>query len=216
MLKIGHILLLEIQPNDELENNDTILYKTRISDIQNNMIFIEMPTEIKSGKFRHLQDGVELFVRFNSEDDVKYGFSSFVIGTKKEGIRQILIKKPSPDEFIHIDDRKYLRVPANLELALQSSNHHRFLAKTVDISGGGIAFICEEQVEVNQSFRCWLLIQHKNEHIQHIPFEGKVLRMKKLDSDRTKVMLHFMKIDEEDRRSIIRYCFERQLELRKK
>ncbi|NDI34330.1 flagellar brake protein [Chengkuizengella sediminis] len=214
-LKIGQILFLEIEPIDEQDKNDLSFYKTRISDIQNDSISIEIPTN-ENGEYQHLYSGDELFVRFNSEDDVKYAFSSFVIGTKKEVIEEIMLKKPTLHEIIHIDDRNYLRVPAELEIAIQLSSQLRFLAKTIDISGGGLAFVCEEKIKIQNSISCWLLIKDKNEFIQHIPFEGKIIRTKKIDSERTKVMVYYHKIDEEDRRAIIRYCFDRQFELRKK
>ncbi|MFS1512322.1 flagellar brake protein [Chengkuizengella sp. SCS-71B] len=215
-LKIGQKLFLEIgEPTEEQDKKEAPFYKTRISDIQNDYISIETPID-ENGEDIYLYDGDEIFVRFNSEDDVKYAFSSFVIGTKKEIIEQIMLKKPSPNEIIHIDDRNYLRVPAELEIAVQLSNHVRFLAKTIDISGGGLAFICEEKIQIQNSINCWLLIKHKNELIQHIPFEGVIIRTMKIDSEKTKVMVYYQNIDEEDRRAIIRYCFDRQFELRKK
>ncbi|WP_160647258.1 flagellar brake protein [Chengkuizengella marina] len=213
-LKIGQILFLEIEPITEKDKKDVSFYKTRISDIENNYISIETPTN-EDGEYKYLYDGDEIFVRFSSEDNIKYAFSSFVIGTKKEIIEQFLIKKPSSQEIIHIDDRNYLRVPAQLEIAVKLFSQVRFLAKTIDISGGGLAFICEEDINIQDSISCWLLIKHKNE-LQHIPFEGKIIRTKKIDTEKTKVMVYYRNIDEEDRRAIIRYCFDRQFELRKK
>ena len=56
----------------------------------------------------------------------------------------------------------------------------------------------------------------RNDSLAHVPFEGEVVRVKKYDDGNKQLaMLKFSNIRPQDRETIVRYCFERQLELRK-
>jgi len=63
---------------------------------------------------------------------------------------------------------------------------------------------------------CWVLLPYKNGTIEHAFFKPEVVRVKKLESGRYQVMAKFIEISDSERQKIIRYCFERQLEFRKR
>ncbi|MDF2964318.1 MAG: glycosyl transferase, partial [Paenibacillus sp.] len=94
----------------------------------------------------------------------------------------------------------------------------QFIAMTDDVGGGGISFICDGYIPLasQQIVSCWLLAHYRNGQIEHIPFKGELVRIKPLETGKQQVMMRFAEISDRDRQKIIRYCFERQLDFRKR
>ncbi|UJF31161.1 flagellar brake protein [Paenibacillus hexagrammi] len=214
--KVNQILHMQINSIDEEESK--IEYKSRIADITDTAIVIEVPLNEKTGRLKKLYAGDELSTFFISDGGVKNYFSTTVTGFQEDVIRLIELRKPEPEAVTQVQRRNFLRVLAELEMAVKVSDQIHFIAVTDDVSGGGISFICEPQVPIglNTPISCWILVPFKNGVIEHIPLKGEIVRIKQLDTGKQLAMVRFIEITDRDRQKLIRFCFERQMEFRKR
>lgn len=213
--KVNDVLFMNVISGDEKEESKT--YKSRITDVHSDTLLIEIPMDEQNGRLKKLIEGDELSMYFISSGGAKNCFDSKVVGFSQDVIRQVVINKPQPSSIHTIQRRNYLRVPAALEIAVIHSELFHITALTEDISGGGLSFQCEENtpVEKNMTLTIWLLIEYKNKSLGHIQCKAQIVRINELETMRKQVMLKFTKISDRDRQEIIRYCFERQIEVRK-
>lgn len=130
---------------------------------------------------------------------------------------RFLIPKPKPEQLTRIQRRNYFRVPAVLDLWLATSGGKKQRFVTEDISGGGIAFhsgddepfIAGDQVEGE------LALKNKNGTVP-IYFRGEIIHANWTDYKRTRYAMTFTDIRESDRKEIIRFCLNRQVEIYKR
>jgi c-di-GMP-binding flagellar brake protein YcgR len=214
--KVNQILHIQINSIDEEEARQE--YKSRIADMNDQTIFMEIPINEKSGRLKKLYIGDEMSAFFITDGGVKNYFNTSVLGFTDDVIRLVLIRKPALESITKVQRRNFLRVPAELEMAVKYSEQLQFVAMTDDVGGGGISFLCDGYIPLasRQIVSCWLLANYKNGQIEHIPFKGEMVRIKMLETGRQQVMMRFEEISDKDRQKIIRYCFERQLDFRKK
>lgn len=214
--KVNQILYLQVNSIDEEEARQE--YKARIAEVQDAYIAMEIPLHVTSGRLKRLYVGDEMNGYFITEGGVKNHFQSVVLGFKEDVVRLVLIKKPEESSIASTQRRTFLRVPADLEIAVKVSEQIRFTARTEDVGGGGISFLCDGYVPVDQKdeIDCWLLINYRNNVIDHAHFKGEVVRVKPAESERKLVMVAYSEIPDVERQKVIRYCFERQLDFRKK
>lgn len=192
------------------------MYKSRLSDIDEDSFLIETPMNETNGKLKKLNFGDELSVEYITEGGIKNYFNTYVLGFKEDVIRMVRIHKPHLDDISKIQRRTYFRVNANLEVAIKKENNMRFITHTEDVSGGGISFFSEAKYSLKEGDKlsCWLLIPYKNGSVEHVPFIAEIVRVKNSDQNRNIAMLKFTDIYHSERQKLIRYCFERQIEFR--
>ncbi|REE94252.1 c-di-GMP-binding flagellar brake protein YcgR [Paenibacillus taihuensis] len=214
--KINQFLFLHVASSDEEEA--AVEYKSRIADIDGEELHIEVPILEKTGRLKRLFLGDEISAYFVTEEGVKNYFNSHVLGFKEDGVRLVRIRKPEPDSITKVQRRNFLRVAADLEIAIKMANQIRILGMTDDVGGGGISFLIDGKWPIKQGTEldCWLLVPYRNGSIDHSQFKAEVVRVKPLESGRNQVMAKFSQINDSERQRIIRYCFERQLDFRKR
>ncbi|MFC0214883.1 flagellar brake protein [Paenibacillus chartarius] len=214
--KISQVLFLQVNSIDEEEAK--IEYKSRIADMNDSTITIEVPLDEKTGRLKRLYQGDEINAYYLTDGGVKNYFSSSVVGFTEDTVRLIQIKKPEADAITRVQRRSFLRVPAELEIAVKYTEQLQFVALTEDVGGGGISFICDGYIPLASSapVSCWLLIPYKNGSIEHVPFKGEIVRVKQLETGKQLAMTRFIDITDRERQKIIRYCFERQMDFRKR
>ncbi|CAM3969077.1 flagellar brake domain-containing protein [Paenibacillus alkaliterrae] len=214
LLKMNQMLYYQIASSDNEEA--AIEYKSRIADEHADGLLIEVPISEKTGRYKRLFLGDELSAFFVSEDGIKNYFDSHVIGFKEDGIRLIKICKPDPDRIAKVQRRSFLRVSAELEIAVKQSDHVRFVCLTDDVGGGGISFICDGKWPLlpEQTLECWLLVPFRNGTIEHAFFKAEIVRVVELVSGKKQAMIKYVSINDSERQKVIRYCFEKQLKFR--
>ncbi|MCS7462443.1 flagellar brake domain-containing protein [Paenibacillus doosanensis] len=214
--KVNQILHIQINSIDEEEAKQE--YKSRIADIKDRVISMEVPINEHTGRLKRLFAGDEMSAYFLTDGGIKNYFTTSVLGFSDDVIRLVHIKKPEPETITKVQRRNFLRVPAELDIAVTYSEQLQFVAVTEDVGGGGVSFLCDGYIPLaaQQTVQCWLLIQYKNGILEHVSFKGELVRIKPLETGRQLVMLQFAEITDRDRQKIIRYCFERQLEFRKR
>jgi c-di-GMP-binding flagellar brake protein YcgR len=214
--KINQVLFLQVNSIDEEESK--IEYKSRIADMTDTSITMEVPINEKSGRLKRLYYGDELNVYYLTEGGVKNYFNTSVIGLTEDTIRLVVIKKPDPESITRVQRRNFLRVPAELEIAVKYTEQLQFVALTEDVGGGGISFMCDGYIPLSNSavVSCWLLVPYKNGSIENLPFKAEIVRVKLLETGKQLAMTRFIEITDRDRQKLIRYCFERQMDFRKR
>ncbi|WP_338551753.1 PilZ domain-containing protein [Paenibacillus sp. KS-LC4] len=212
--KINQTLFFQIASSDEAEA--AIEYKARIAEVLDEGFLIENPINIQNGRMKRMFLGDELSVYFVSEDGIKHFFNSHVLGFREDVVKLVKIRRPELDQITKVQRRNFLRVAAELEIAVKTPDHVRFVALTDDVGGGGISFICDGKWQISQGqvLECWLLVPYKNGSIEHASFTAEIVRVESLETGRKQAMIKFAGINDSDRQRIIRYCFERQLEFR--
>lgn len=213
--KISETLFVRIvSPDHELAS---VEYKSRIADMEDGLIHMEVPLSTKDGKLLRLFPGDRLSAYYVTNGGVKHHFYTEVTGFREDAVRLVTIKAPSPEDISKSQRRNYLRMPADLDVAVRLHGKLQVTARTEDVGGGGLSFICDHKVPVkeDETITGWLLLQYRNGSIDHMAFPAKVVRLKPLENGSKLVMCSFTDISEQERQKVIRYCFERQLEFRK-
>lgn len=216
-IKVGQQLHLEV--NDDFHGLDKV-YKSRIADIQGSSLAIEIPIDEESGRIQGLASRTECTVTFIDMNGVKYTFNTTVTGKSMDNIPLLLLQMPEPDKIRKIQRRDYLRVPANLKLTFTSQNNEKSVeGTTIDVGGGGAGFALDSNIELEleEELLCSITIPIARKDPEEIPFSAKVVRIIPPNEGQSeqRIGLQIMEIKERDREKIIRYCFQREMELRK-
>lgn len=214
-MKINQTLFMQVASLDEEESKKQ--YKTRIADVSAENIAVEVPMDEKTGRLKRLEVGDQISAHFVSGDGVKNFFETEVIGHHTDVVRLVVLRRPDADAVTRVQRRTFLRVPATLEIACRLGEHLQFLAMTEDVSGGGLSIVCDGHIPIKAAdvLACWLLLHYRNGAIEHVPFKAEVIRTKPLETGRQLAMMRFSDIAAVEQQKIIRYCFERQFEIRK-
>ncbi|QTH44826.1 flagellar brake domain-containing protein [Cohnella sp. LGH] len=212
--KINQMMYIQTESEPDSES---VTLRSRVADVDDRNIYIEIPLNEKNRRLYRTSVGEQLLVYYFTQDGVKHLFNSSVQGFRKEAVSLVAIRKPDPEQITKDQRRSYLRVETNLEIGVKLGDKLRFVAVTEDLGGGGASFLCERRwpIEPNVTLSCWLLLSYRGGSISHAKFEGEVVRVLPVEPDKNLVMLRFADITESDQQKIIRYCFERQLELRR-
>lgn len=214
--KIGTYVFLQIA--DDRDHNKREEYKARITDVDQVSYAIEIPINEKTGQLKRLRVGDIVAAYYMSEGGIKNYFDSTVIGYSEDAIKQVIIQKPDPNHINKVQRRNYLRVPADLDVAISVKDDQLcMVCVTEDISGGGLSFFYKGSYEFvdQKELDCWLLLHYRDQSVEHVNFICNIIRVKRMDNDSQLVMVNITDIHNSDRQKIMRFCFERQLELRK-
>lgn len=218
--KIGDTLYLVQEANN---TNNQLIYKARIADLNEDVISIEMPLSEETGRIGFFTEGREIGCWLYTINGSKYSFVCLALGRKKERIPLMKISHPLPNTVQKEQRREFLRVPCYEEGAfypLQPGEFNPFVAKIVDLSGGGLAFISMEKPTISPGteVKWWLSLVLKSGPILHPSGTAKLIRI--LDPAEKglpyKCPIEFTNLAEFERQKIIRFCFERQLDIKKK
>lgn len=219
--RIGQSLRLSLVSLDEEKSAQT--FKSRIADLQSDVASIELPINENTGRSGPFYVGDEYNVWYIGEDGSRYDFRTEILGKQADNIPVLLIKMPTKEEISRTQRRNYLRVNMSVEIAVKlddSVRSYHFLARTVDLSGGGLSFTCPDEIRLKEQDRVnmWICMPSKSGTIAHASAVGEIIRCKAPEQQGTHqwISAKFIQVNEADRAKIIRACYERQLELRKK
>lgn len=211
------------------ERNEEKKYKAIVADMTDDHIMITYPIDEQNGQTALLVDGSSLYVSYIQSDGAQYEFLTVIVRRKRENIPMLVLIKPAKDTIRRIQRRNYLRVPAKLKLDFfwdTEAGPKTYAGLTVDISGGGIKFICSAKTpwpDGLHTLACRLYVPEIGPHNTKtkqelcIPLKGKIIRSSAPDANGLQtVALTYEEIAEMHREKIIRYCFARQLEIKNK
>jgi c-di-GMP-binding flagellar brake protein YcgR len=109
------------------------------------------------------------------------------------------------------------RVPADVQITVQT-NSDKFIARTEDISGGGVSLYCDAHLILNsdEPCQCSLSLYYRNGSVHTVPFTGKLVRVKKTLGKKFQwISIKIEQITHIEQQKIIRFCFEKQIDMKK-
>ncbi|MYL32725.1 pilus assembly protein PilZ [Pontibacillus yanchengensis] len=218
MIKIGMPITLELK---NAHDNHLETYRSKVVEEEEGVLYIDYPVNEQSGKTGFFLEGTQFKVTFVGTDGSVYVFHTDVRGRRKLTIPVLTLHFPEKEKLLRIQRRKYVRVESSVDASVHGVNETvtPFTTVTADISGGGAAIISPSAhtIEQNQLLEVWFIIPLSSGEMHYIYTKSRVIRVCKENKDHNeKVSLEFENIDENDRQTIIRYCFEKQLSLRKR
>jgi len=218
MLKVGDSLVLETKHSLKPEQ-----YQSNIVELSGSSVFIDYPVNLSTNKTVFLMDGTQLQVTYISKDGSIYIFDTEVLGKVKSTIPMIKLLFPEEEEHIKIQRREYVRVEIPVDVAVhskeKSSKLKPFTTITDDISAGGAAILVPKGIEIipDTILDIWFVIPLKSGELHHLKLDSKVIRLiERYEHAQDLVSLEFISISNYERQILMRFVFEKQLELRNK
>lgn len=210
-LKIGTMLILEPTFTERVEK-----FRCKVVEISDNVVYIDYPINTFTKKTAFLMDGTQFRATFLNEDKQSMAFNTQVVGRKGGNIPMIILTLPPKEEWIKIQRREYVRVETSADVAIEYAGIYQQYV-TVDISAGGILVKVRggthfsEGVEVN----LMIVLPFSNGDIRYVQTTANVVRIFERDQG-VYASIQFTDTDEIDKQYIVRFCFERQLYIRKR
>lgn len=215
MMKIGDQLILELKYTDKLDK-----FKCKVVEKRDSYIYIDYPINMETNKTAFFIDGTQLKCSFVAGDGSVYLFETGVIGRVKQNIPMIVLHYPGDDQLIKIQRRQYVRVETAIDVAVhpRASEFEPFVAVTDDISAGGAAIIAanHQKLATGMELILWAVLPMQNGDYHYFKFPSKVVRIIPLENGRNKVSLQFQHVEPQERQVLFRFCFDRQVSMRKK
>lgn len=210
-IKVGTQLTLEPTFTDKTEK-----YRCKVVDLDEQFIYIDYPTDTISNRTVFLMDGMQLRATFVEDSKAVYAFQTEVLGKKSKQIPMVRLALPTDSEFLRIQRRDFVRVSTSIDISVQFEEE-RYQFVTDDISAGGSAVILNKPVNFKAGDEVTLLIPllFNNGDLKYVTTLAQVVRIWEKES-LTIASLNFTDTDDLDKQHIVRFCFERQLSIRKK
>lgn len=210
-IKIGTMLILEPTYTERLEK-----FRCKVVEQKDGVIYIDYPINTITKKTAFLIDGAQFRVTFNDESKQSFAFNTEVLGHKKGNIPMIMLSCPPDDEFIKIQRREFVRVQTPVDVAVEYDNHFIQLVAD-DISAGGVLLTLPKPVNFKDgdTVRLTIVLPYTNNEIRYIQTDALVVAIFERDN-RTFASIQYTDTDDIDKQYIVRFCFERQLQIHKK
>ncbi|GEN53894.1 flagellar brake protein [Halobacillus faecis] len=212
-LKVGTPLTLELK-KPEVDEVDQ--YKCKLVDFEGSNIYIDYPVHTKTGRTGFFLNGTQFQASFVGQDQSVYWFKTEVMAREKRNIPVIGLFFPGLEELNRVQRRKYVRVEASVDAAVER-NSGSFPTITNDISGGGVMLKQSpfEKLTEEEKIGLTLVLPMNTGETHYVFAKGQVIRViPAKDSQPERVSVEFIDIHEKDRQMIIKYCFERQMQSR--
>jgi c-di-GMP-binding flagellar brake protein YcgR len=217
--QIGQMIWLS--PDTSADDETKKVLKSRIADFTGDAAAIELPIDERTKCIERAKTGSMWNVWYMGDDGLRHDFRTEVMGFREENIPLLLIKLPELRDIVRTQRRSYVRVPAEVEISVKSQETDpvcHFLARTINVSGGGLAFSCEEKypLKEKQLVSIWMNLPSRKGTVAHAYSTCEITRIEKKTDFCQLVSVKFLDISEGDRQKVIRICYERQLELNKR
>lgn len=189
-------------------------YKSRVVDSCEDFVMIDYPTHIETGRTAFFMDGTQLLVSFTNDLKLSYAFRTEVIGRMNKGIPMLKLSYPGDDQLVKVQRREFVRVEASIDVAVMRE-HDKVQLVAEDISAGGIAINLPDPTifEEREVVELLIVLPFMNSETKYVQVKGEIVRIWE-KSKRMIASVQFEGIREDDRQRIVRYCFERQLQMR--
>lgn len=214
-MKIGSNLTLEFKET----GNKTEKFKCKIIDKVENEIIVDYPINTRTLKQEFHSIGTNFKVSYRGEDNSIYEFITKINRRVRLTIPGIALAIPEKEKITRIQRREFMRIDASIDVAIHSKKNQfeAFTAITSDISGGGLSIIVPDAslYELGQLLDVWMVLKMNGDDIHYVYSNSEIVFIK-VDDGIHKVSLKFLDIEVNEQQKIIRFCFEKQREARKK
>lgn len=211
-MKIGTVLTLA--PISETEKIEK--FHCKLVERTDRIIYIDYPINTLTNKTAYLMEGSQFRVTFIDAEKTSYAFNTEVLGHKVNSIPMIMLSLPPDDEIIKIQRRQFVRVRTSIDVAVEFEQHYLQFV-TEDISAGGLALILHSDVPFQEedNIDLTIVLPFSNGDIHYIQTKALVVRIFELNQIQI-ASIQFVDIEDVDQQKLLRFCFERQLIIRKK
>jgi c-di-GMP-binding flagellar brake protein YcgR len=217
MINIGDTIILE--PKNSVENEK---YRCKLVEKKGELIYIDYPISLNSGKTAFLLDGYQLKGSFVGKDNTVYLFETEVKGRVKQNIPMIVLSYPHEEQLVRVQRRQYVRVDTPVDFAahpITKDEFVPFVAITSDISAGGAAVILPNKIKLKPGtlFNSWIVLPMQSGDYHYMILKSKVIRViPGKNGERDKMPIEFVDISNSERQLLIRFSFETQINLKRK
>ncbi|MFZ3578181.1 flagellar brake protein [Virgibacillus sp. DJP39] len=215
-MEIGTQLTLTEKKTKKDESTN---YRCKIIDKNERFLFIDYPVNIKTKRTVLLPKGTNLQTSYIGNDHSVYSFSTKVIAKANLNIPALAISIPDKDDIKRIQRRSFVRIETAVDVSIHSKEHNTkpFVTVTSDISGGGLLVILPSihLLNENDSLDVWIVLEMQNGIFHYISTQSRVVRVITGSNIHT-ASIKFENMSNHDQQVLIRYCFEKQRELRTK
>jgi len=216
VLTIGKTIHLELI-DDNKEYKDK--YRAKVVEMSNHSFFIEFPVNQRTKKTDFFRDGEEFLGSIVTENESVYQFPTKLIDRTVRKIPMLEMTLPDEADFVKIQRRAYVRVDFITDVSVQSDRQGKeYVSSTMsNISGGGMSIVLPStfKIQVDDVITCQFRLPC-NAIDEEFEEDCKVVRLGKTTDEQRKVYLYFINIKESERKKLIQFCFQKQLEQRRK
>ncbi len=200
----------------EIPGEQSVCYRSRVEYVSDDRLIVASP--MKSGAIVPVRRGTVVKVTYTDNVAV-YTFSSEVLSQNISGIPTLILDRPSDSK--RIQRRNFVRLDTRLTVNLSLLNEkyipsgETISATTVDISGGGMMFVCDTNMKVGDVLEAVINLSEK----ETVTAIGRIVRIVEnppKSRNRYSAGFEFTIIEEAERDKIIRFIFNQQRELRRK
>jgi c-di-GMP-binding flagellar brake protein YcgR len=205
------------QPVDiELPKISKNTYRSRVVGIYKNQITLAAP--IIKGEVVSMSPGATVIVSYSDQIAI-YSFESHVISLNR--LTPATVTLGEPYDFKRTQRRNFVRLEVNLDIAFTPTDEDfrpvggTCSGTTLDLSGGGTKFVCNTMLKYGDILDATVYLSG-NDSVKAM---GRVTRFVETPANlkqKYSVGLEFTVIEEVERDKIIKFIFNRQIELRKK
>lgn len=209
LLSIGTIIVI-----DKDFTKDSEKFKSKVVDIGDGFVMIDYPTHIETGRTAFFMDGTQLNVTFINSSKISYAFRTEVGGRLNQEIPMIKLSYPGDDQLIKIQRREFVRVESAIDIAVEKDGlFTQYVA--ADLSAGGVALSLEKPDAFikDELLSLTIVLPFMNHEIKYVKADARVIRVWEKE-DKLIASLQFETINQIERQYVIRFCFERQLQMR--
>jgi len=219
LLKIGSTLALE--KTDISTNGNRLRYRAKVIDLAEDTIYIDYPVNEETNRTDIFPIGTAFKALYVTEKDEAYTFGTMLKGRETLKVPALKLSMPKEEEISKIQRRQYVRISVSTDVAIhgEESDIPPVSSITLDISGGGLSMLLPENHGFREKMKVKLYIAYtlQKEGPAFLTVPGQIVRIVRNEkSGKVIASIQFDDIQERDRQAIIRFCFERQREQRKK
>lgn len=142
------------------------------------------------------------------------------MGRKKDKIPMLVLKYPGDDHLIKIQRRQFVRIETALDIAIHPLEYEfdPIITITDDISAGGAAILVPKEIQLKNGIlvQTWFVLNLQSGDYQYMKLQSRIVRTVSYNETRNKVSLQFIDVSGRERQMLLRFCFERQLDMKKK
>ncbi|MEK3853329.1 flagellar brake protein [Cytobacillus sp. FSL H8-0458] len=215
MINIGEALMLELTYSEKPEN-----YKCKLAEREGNNLYIDYPINQETNKTAFLVDGTQLKATFLADDGTVYLFESEVLGRVKQKIPMMILSYPGDEHLVKIQRRQFVRVETPVDVAIHAENNEftPFVSVTDDISAGGAAIIAkmDNSLKANMQILTYFVLAMQNGANYYLKLKSKIIRVSESRNGISLISVQFIDTTPQDRQLLLRFCFDRQLAMKKK
>ncbi|WP_342366287.1 flagellar brake protein [Peribacillus sp. TH14] len=215
MINIGDILMLE-----QIYSSQNEKFKCMVVEMEAGFVYIDFPINLATGKNAFLVDGTQVNVTFSNKEQAVYVFESEVLGKVKGQIPMIQLLLPDVETFVKIQRRDYVRLDVTLDIAIhpEHSEFTPFRALTEDISAGGasIRLLKGANIKSDSQLYLWMALTLKSGQIYYLRLKSRVIRVTEKDQGNMLLHIQFIEPTKNDVQTLMRFIFEKQVDLKKK